>query len=713
MAMNSVLALGLGTLSIFLRLTAAETTTNDLAITPTLYVVNYSHLDDQWRWSYPQTIREFLPYTLHTNFRYFEKYPHHIFNWTGADRYRLIEEYYPEDFATLKTWVAKGRWVPNGNVWVENDTLAPSSETDIRQILMGYNYFKKTFGTEQTDFILPDSFGFPACLPSIIAHCGLRGFSTQKLTWKSAIGIPFNVGRWVGPDGRWVIAALNAGDYAKPHPTVYSTDKKMLERLEANRKASGLAVDYIYNGRGDRGGAPYEISLKSMEQSYAQPGPVRVIVDQGDAMFRAISDVQAEKFPAYTGELLLTEHSTGTITSQAYMKRLNRLAELIGDASERASVAAELLGAAPYPTEALYSAWGLALRNQFHDAVPGTSVPKAYEYSWNDGIIALNQFGGVLNDAVGALARGLDTQVKGLPLVVFNPLSIAREDTIDLIVPPSLAQAVDFTVYDAEGKALATQVTTGFDGERHVLFIGKLPAVGCAVFSIEEKAQPLATELSITNDRLENSRYRVGIDAEGDIASIFDKKAQRELLKEPIRLQIIENFPEKKPAWHIDWKDIIKAPRSIALKPSSIRIVDNGPVRVTLESVRECEGSLFIQRVSLSAGIDRDRIDLTHRMDWKTTSAMLKQNFVFTVSNPIANYCGDLGTIQRGNRHEKLFEVPNHQWINLTDKSGDYGISLLTGAKYGSDKPSDDSIRLTLMHTPQTNEEENEKTRTV
>lgn len=27
---------------------------------PTLFIVPYSHLDDIWRWSYPQTIRDFL-----------------------------------------------------------------------------------------------------------------------------------------------------------------------------------------------------------------------------------------------------------------------------------------------------------------------------------------------------------------------------------------------------------------------------------------------------------------------------------------------------------------------------------------------------------------------------------------------------------------------------------------------------------------------------
>src|ERR1700756_953085 len=82
--------------------------TPDLTKQPALYIVGYAHLDTQWRWEYPQTIGEFLPHTMHDNFALFEKYPHYIFNFSGANRYRMMREYYPADYATLKQWVGKG-----------------------------------------------------------------------------------------------------------------------------------------------------------------------------------------------------------------------------------------------------------------------------------------------------------------------------------------------------------------------------------------------------------------------------------------------------------------------------------------------------------------------------------------------------------------------------------------------------------------------------
>lgn len=71
---------------------AAAAEHSDLFTQPTLYVVGYAHLDTEWRWEYPQVIREFLPKTMHDNFSLFEKYPHYIFNFSGANRYRLMKE---------------------------------------------------------------------------------------------------------------------------------------------------------------------------------------------------------------------------------------------------------------------------------------------------------------------------------------------------------------------------------------------------------------------------------------------------------------------------------------------------------------------------------------------------------------------------------------------------------------------------------------------
>jgi len=68
----------------------------------------------------------------------------------------------------------------------------------------------------------------------------------------------------------------------------------------------------------------------------------------------------------------------------------------------------------------------------------------------------------------------------------------------------------------------------------------------------------------------------------------------------------------------------------------------------------------------------------------------------------MATYNWDIGTIERRTAQPKKFEVPSHQWIDLTDMSGEFGATVLTDCKNGSDKPNDNTIRLTLMRTPGT-----------
>ncbi|HEY2091090.1 MAG TPA: glycoside hydrolase family 38 C-terminal domain-containing protein [Thermoanaerobaculia bacterium] len=658
--------------------------TPDLSKQPTLYIVGYAHLDTQWRWEYPQTIGEFLPKTMRENFALFEKYPHYVFNFSGANRYRLMKEYYPADYERLRGYVKAGRWFPAGSSMEESDVNSPSAESILRQVLYGNTFFRREFGVASEEYMLPDCFGFPSSLPSLLAHAGIRGFSTQKLTWGSNAqvggegspeetpkGIPFNVGVWEGTDGKGVIAALNPGDYggdirydltkSEPPPNT----KRFIDwprRVERDGKVSGIYADYHYYGTGDTGGSPSESSVAMAEElATKSDGSLRVISSKADQMFRDISRSgrDTSRLPRYKGDLELTNHSAGSLTSQAYQKKWNHDNELLADAAERASVAAMWLGARTYPLERLNNAWALVMGGQFHDIAAGTATPKAYEYSWNDDAIARNQFNVVLKDAVEAIASQLDTRTKGKPLILYNPLNVPRHEGT-LTVPP----------------------------------------VGFAVYDLPDGAN-MESGLKIDEHSIENGRYRLTIDGNGDISSIRDKDARREILSAPARLAFQTEKPHDWPAWNMDWDDQKQPPRGYVGGRAKIRVLERGPVRAALEITRDAEGSHFVQIISLTApGDSANRIEIQNQIDWKTSAAALKATFPLTAKNPKATYNWEVGTVERGNNEPRQFEVPSHQWIDLTDASGDFGVSILTGAKYGSDKPDDSTLRLTLLYTP-------------
>ncbi len=722
---------------------------------PTLYVVGYAHLDTEWRWEYPQVISEYLPKTMRANFALFEKYPHYIFNFSGANRYRMMKEYFPADYEKLRQWVKAGRWFPAGSSMEENDVNSPSPESITRQVLYGNEYFRHDFGVASAEFMLPDCFGFPASLPSILAAAGVKGFSTQKLTWGSSApvggptspektpkGTPFNVGIWDGPGGKSLLAALNPGDYggdigydlSKSNPQ-FSQRPNYVDwpvRIGLDGKATGLPVDYHYYGTGDIGGAPTESSVELLEaietksratlppprdpwdfteaeepQAQGTPiqmgdGPVRVISSKADQMFLDILRTgNAGHLLHYKGDLELTNHSAGSLTSEAVHKRWNRKNELLADAAERASVAAAWMGGPSYPLQRLTDAWTLVLGGQFHDIMAGTATPKSYEFSWNDDVIAMNQFAGVLTSATAAIASGMNTQVEGTAVIVYNPLNIEREDVVEAAV--SFAQGMPHAVrvFGPDGKEVPSQLEGGPESGR-VLFLAKVPSVGFAVYDVRLADTPAAasSELKASESSLENARYRITIDANGDVSSIYDKSIKRELLAAPARLALQTEHPFDWPAWNMDWVDQQKPPRGYVSGPAQIRVVESGPVRAAVEVTRETDDSKFIQTISLAAGDAGNRVEFWNIIDWKTKEAALKATFPLTAANPRATYNWGLGTIERGNNDPLKFEVASHQWFDLTDKSGAYGVTVLSDCKTGSDKPDDSTLRLTLLYTP-------------
>ena len=91
---------------------------------------------------------------------------------------------------------------------------------------------------------------------------------------------------------------------------------------------------------------------------------------------------------------------------------------------------------------------------------------------------------------------------------------------------------------------------------------------------------------------------------------------------------------------------------------------------------------------------------MTNEIDWQSSGVSLKASFPFTAENENATYNLGVGVIQRNTNHELKFEVPSKMWFDLTDKSGKFGVSVLEDCKYGSDKPDNNTLRLTLQYTP-------------
>lgn len=668
------------------------------------YMVSDAHLDTQWNWDIQTTINEYVWNTISQNLFLLKKYPNYVFNFEGGVKYAWMKEYYPEQYEEMKQFIKEGRWHIAGSSWEASDVLVPSIESSIRNIMLGQTYYRQEFGKEGTDIFLPDCFGFGWTLPTIAAHCGLIGFSSQKLDWRNHPFYgnskhPFTIGLWKGVDGKQIMLA-HGYDYGRRwNDEDLSENKDLLELAQR----TPLNTVYRYYGTGDIGGSPTLESVRSVEKGLKGSGPVEVISATSDQLFKDYLPFKNHpELPVFDGELLMDVHGTGCYTSQAAMKLYNRQNELLGDAAERAAVAAEWLGTATYPQSTLTEAWKRFIFHQFHDDLTGTSIPRAYEFSWNDELISLKQFAGVLTSSVNAIAGQMDTRVKGTPVVLYNANAFPISDLAEVILELPKAPK-GFTVYNQQGKKVASQLIGYENGRAHLLVAASLPASSYAVYDVRNGGSEKVISPAPAST-LENSVYKITLNSSGDITSLTDKRSNKELVKEgkAIRLALFtENKSYPWPAWEILKETVDRDPISIT-NDTKMTLVENGAIRKTLCIEKRHGKSFFKQYIRLYEGSRADRVDFYNEVDWQSPNALLKAEFPLNIDNEKATYDLGIGSVERGNNVETAYEVYAQQWTDLTDKSNSYGVSILNDCKYGWDKPDNNTIRLTLLHTPET-----------
>ncbi|MDR0995931.1 MAG: discoidin domain-containing protein [Tannerella sp.] len=671
---------------------------------PKVYVVSNAHFDTQWGWDVQTSIRENLWNTIEQNLFLMSKYPDYIFNFEGAIKYAWMKEYYPLEYAKVKQYVKEGRWHPAGAMWDATDINIPSPESDTRNILYGQEFYEDEFGMRDNDIFLPDCFGFGWTLPTVAAHCGLIGFSTQKLQWrykpfyKNGLKIPFNFGLWQGVDGSRIMLIADAGNYTTHWPDEdLSCDTSLIKEVNANPEKRL----YHYYGTGDTGGSPTLESVIAMEKGLKGKGPIQIISANSGQFYQDYLPFNKHpELPVFNGELLLDVHGTGCYTSQSAMKLFNRKNEQLGTAAERSAVVADWLGGQTYPMQTISDAYRRFIWHQFHDDLTGNCIPRAYEFSWDDELLSQKQFAQVLRNSVGTVARALNTQVKGIPIVINNPVADEVSEVLQATVSLP-ASYKEVTVYNEQGKPVPTQILSRKGKEATIAFAAKLPSLSYVVYDLRSGKAKIASALKVGKRSIENAVYKIQLNDNGDITSIFDKRANRELVEpgKVVRLAVFNDVSKTWPSWEVLKSTIDETPKSIT-DDVQISVAENGPARAALKVVKKFGASTFCQYIRLTQGGQDDRIDFVNDVDWASPHTLLKAEFPLSVSNEKATYDLGLGNIQRGTNTDIAYEVIAQDWADLSDQSGSYGVSVLDDSKYGWDKPDSHTIRLSLLRTP-------------
>lgn len=663
---------------------------------PCITVSGHAHLDVAWLWPYWRT-RQKIAHTIANVLALMERYPDYRYSQSQPQLLQWLKEDLPEVYARVKERVEEGRFEPVGAMWVESDCNLPSGESLVRQVMHGTRFMREEFGITPRVIWLPDVFGYSAALPQIMRGCAIPCFMTIKISWNQFNRLPVDTFRWRGIDGSEVLAHFITapGENASRPAYTYNGPLQPSDISGTWRiyQQQALNNELLYlGGWGDGGGGPTEEQLERAQIMADLPAFPQVHMGRVETYFAELYQRLWEHphLPTWVGELYL-EYHRGTYTSQARNKAANRRMELLYRDAELLNAWASLYGA-PLQQEKLNTGWQLILLNQFHDVLPGSSIHEVYTETARiyAEVAALAE--PVRDEMLAVLGSKLGTTRAGhRALMLTNTLSWERLEPLQ--------------IPGAYGELLPTaQLARDWDGQPLTLLDGlTLPACGALLTASFPQQQPdiPPAALVIRDDgciTLHNALYTLDFNAEGEIARLYHREADREVLvpgQTANQLIVYEDRPLNYDAWDID---LYYEEKPYPLRDQvEIRPLEYGPVRATVEVTRTFLSSRITQRISLWR--TSPRIDFVTEIDWHDHQLLLKAAFPVAINATRATYEIQFGSLERATHRntsweQARFEVCAHRWVDLSD--GGYGVSLLNESKYGHDI-HDQVIRLTLL----------------
>ncbi len=633
----------------------------------TVACIGHTHIDCAWLWTLRQT-REKAQRSFATVLELMRRFPEYKFTSSQPLLYKYVKEEAPELYAEIKERVAEGRWECEGGMWVEADCNLPAGESFVRQFIYGKRFFREEFGKDNRVLWLPDVFGYSAALPQILKGCGIDWFVTSKISWNDTNTMPCDTFAWQGIDGTSVNAYfLTSQDKHKdnhiPRGVNYNgtTDPKQVAGTYVRYHNKNISDEAMLTYRyGDGGGGPtaeqIEIGKRLTHGVHGIPNTRFDFV--GDFLARLEKKTENNPaLPRWVGELYL-EYHRGTYTSIAKNKRNNRKSEfLYMNAEWLYEMTKRLLGTSS-PKAELRDGWETILTNQFHDIIPGSSIGPVYDQSDIDYAKIKCTAQGLISKAQGEIAAKISAE-RGF--VVFNPNS-----------------------FTASAHVLAGGKTG---------FVSGIPAKGymCA------NDFKFTNSVSIDGNVVETPLLRAEFDESWQIVSLYDKKAEREVLRAGgigNEIRIYADYPDTYYNW--EWQEYSLSAYKTLTAVSDVEIVEDG-ARKGIKVTRPFMNSVLTQTMWFCD--ETPKIDFETHVDWHQHHKMVKAAFDVDVNADKATYEIQFGTVERPTHKntswdKAKFEVCAHKYADLSD--GGYGVSLLNDCKYGHDI-HDGTMMLSLL----------------
>jgi alpha-mannosidase len=654
---------------------------------PVLHLICNAHLDPVWQWRWDEGAAEAIA-TFGVAARLLKEFPRFVFNHNEAILYRWVREYDPSLFREIQRLVAEGRWCISGGWDLQPDVNMPGTESIVRHIAEGRQFFLEHFASRPAVAYNFDSFGHSGGLPQLLVRAGYAMYVHMRPGQKD-LSLPSDLYRWRGVDGSEVAC------YRIPF-TAYNTFHDMaVERInEAIELALRLNRDTpVFWGLGDHGGGATRRELEQIEEIIHRETRVEIIHSSTERYYEAIRGL-IPTLPLFEGDLQRV--FTGCYTSMSRLKRRmqRNLGELVQTEGLRA--AAWWMKGQEYPVEGMRDAWRDHLFNDFHDILPGSSVEVAE-------LDALDLYGRSSETArrlrLGAAAgfsRGPHVPLQ-VPVTVLNmnpgrrQVPIELEYMIDHV--PKFKGAWHARLFSIDGTPVPVQEEPAEsfllrdEWRRKVCFNATLPHVGASQYRIEMHEGPAAQEAAPPMTRFE-------CNSESGLVAHLDAGEGREVLAgEALKGLLVEDRADSWGMEEWDYRNVLGTFRTV---PGSVMTVAEGPVRTITGAVAECGGSKIIYRIVGYAGFPF--VEFRLRVHWNEERKRLKLSIptVFGSSEAFCEAPG--GAIRRpadGQEHVQ------GRWMILkgTVSGKETALAIINSGQHGFDL-KEGEVRLSVLRSP-------------
>ena len=638
-----------------------------------IHLLGHAHLDLAWLWPVTETW-DVAERTFRSVLALQQDFPELIFAHSSPVIYQWLEQHRPALFEQIRQSMHRGQWEVMAGMWVEPDVILPSGESLVRQVLYGQRYVEGHLAQRNRVAWLPDSFGFSGQLPQILKQSGIDWFITQKLTWNDTTVFPHSVFHWQGLDGT-IVSALMSAPIGKGIAPV-----EMVNQACQWEKATG-SQDFLWlPGVGDHGGGPTRDMLETARRWQRSPCFPRLKFTRlHDYLHQLETTLDCGALPTWHGDLYLELHR-GCYTTHGDQKRYNRqLESLLYRAELWASLATIVLEQvfSPQTHRELQEAWTLVLLNQFHDILPGSSIPEVFTQATADWEMAKTLAEKVLQRSLQQLSQAIqplpfpgksgsgseEKWDKAFPLIIFNSvpqrLNAPQRSQLIRIDPATLDPAqiqdvedesTDLTHWQAwtdQGEALALERSE----EGHLLiWVNDIPGVGYALIWLTVSSVTPLTPLTLSEvnalnlakvecsftrneltDQLENEYLTVTIDRlTGLIQQIYSKSLDRNILNGAgNQLQTFHDRGQYWDAWNID-PHYEEHPYT-APQCQSCECLESNALRQRIRVTYQLNQSRLQQDYILEIGCPW--LTIKTIVDWQEDQVLLKAAFLLAFEN--------------------------------------------------------------------------------